>query len=222
MTEEELEWDITLISGQIDFLSCGKLLKKALPVLVCFQVPLFSCFDTYFVKCFCFFFVFLKKRNPTLFLLFVCFLFWSRCSCKPSFFSNKTLLFWNRCSALDLLLKTSFLTNYPANDLFIQSVTAPMGFRHALLISQIIRSCLWFIYLTLDVWVASTHRLPSVSLHLIVALVTAAKIPANDIEQDLLRASCTCGLNLKHKGNALHSRPQSFENSTKTWFQEEW
>lgn len=54
MTEEELERDITLISGQIDFLSCGKLLKKALPVLVCFQVPLFSCFDTCFVKCFFF------------------------------------------------------------------------------------------------------------------------------------------------------------------------
>lgn len=63
---------------------------------------------------------------------------------------------------------------------------------------------------------ASTHRLPSVSLHLIVALVTAAKIPTNDIKQDLLRASCTCGLDLKHKGNALHSRPQSFENSART------
>lgn len=60
MTEEELERDITLISGQIDFLSCGKLLKKALPVLVCFQVPLFSCFDTYFVKCV---FFFLKEPN---------------------------------------------------------------------------------------------------------------------------------------------------------------
>lgn len=65
MTEEELERDITLISGQIDFLSCGKLLKKALPVLVCFQVPLFSCFDTCFVKCFfCFVFFFLKKKEP--------------------------------------------------------------------------------------------------------------------------------------------------------------
>lgn len=49
--KEESEQDISLIPGQIDFPLTWEVAEPALPVLVCFSVPLLSFFESTFVKC---------------------------------------------------------------------------------------------------------------------------------------------------------------------------
>lgn len=71
-----------------------KAAEYALPVLVCFWVPLFSFYDTCFVRC-------LPRSFEKEFhhddFFFVCFTLWFRCwlnlSCRLSSFSNKSLSF---------------------------------------------------------------------------------------------------------------------------------